>query len=168
MCCWLICLRTRPPGWGGHSATGAWIEWATPDELVEADRVLLDDERGCGDGHCERAHLLVWWDGSRYIIRPSVHDPQPPTLAEQLRQLYPTRAALHRPKAGRKRKTPPPPPPPPDPSPVLWPAPADFNEELVPEPTGSALLPRIDRAHAEQIRRSLATVEECDYADVFS
>jgi len=30
--------------------TSVWIEWFSAQELAEADRVLLDDEHGCGAG----------------------------------------------------------------------------------------------------------------------
>jgi hypothetical protein len=81
MCCFLICLRAHGPN--------MWVEWDSPEELAEADRELLDDDRGCGDELCAGAHLLVSTDEHGTHSAPSVHDPPPASLAVELSLLYP-------------------------------------------------------------------------------
>ncbi len=57
---WLICLRSHITS--GTKTGSVSIELHGPAELFEADRQLLDDERGCGDQLCERSHVLAWPD----------------------------------------------------------------------------------------------------------
>ena len=104
MSCFIVCIRVHDQARRGNS----WVEWASPEELLEADRVLLD--RLCGDG-CAGVHVLSWHDGIHCYVRRSMHDPLcPPSLSEELAALYHYR---------------------PEEFPVeLWPVPADMNEAL--------------------------------------
>ena len=99
----LICIRSHPRK-GGKPAVNIWLVWDSPEELLEAERVLLDE--GCGPG-CEHGHVLAWRDEQGCHTRPSIYDPTPPpTLAE----LYP------RGPSGAP--------------PELWETPDEFNEPL--------------------------------------
>jgi hypothetical protein len=128
---WLICIRSHVSR--GSQTGNLWIEWDSPDELLEADWELLDDDRGCGD-RCEHQHVLAWWDEYGTHVRNGVHDRvDPPTLEE----LYPRSHYEDYP-------------------PEWWETPAEWNPPLERQRDGSALSERITRGQRIALTQLLA------------
>jgi hypothetical protein len=107
--------------------------WRDRGEARLAERVLCVG--GCGPG-CRGAHTIVYSSGDGGLhVRPGVHDPKPPKLAEALALLYP------RSDGG--------------PPPECWPTPPEFNGPLQ-RARGSVLAQRLERGQAVELARQLA------------
>jgi hypothetical protein len=103
--------------------------WADRTEAREAERELCAGG-WCGPGCCG-AHTIVYAHrkDSRLHVRPGVHNPKPPPLAEELAALYP-RAI----QAGEVES---------------WPMPAKWNE-----PFGRSPTPGITAERMARVRRA--------------
>ena len=136
----LVCLRTPV-----RDQPCEMTDWTSPREAVRAWRALCDPF--CGP-FCSGEHMIVHPDplGGLCVVDLS---PPPPTLADELARCYPRGLAdLY--------------------APETWPLDPELNGPLAKPVTGSALAERIDRAHAEQVRRDIEAdkLRKADYANV--